>query len=661
MATLRIGAPHAVTPGLLTAALKMGGRTVRLALTSDGPGLVVVTGAPSPPKSPRMAEVWRTERGAWPPVRAASLPEKEAIAEVGRIALSAQSQAAEKAGASMNRGAWKGSIVQVSQSSIPDVPALAIQLERDFSTYARLVVRTTTATAGKGAPPGWSSEVSPRKNPPPAWFQVTGDRTGTAPTLAGACAQGLQSLQRAVIQPSCALRDMSPPSVRPVSSPAQKGRKEPLSYIYDAQGRRYQVKTIVEACAVDGSGPIVASHLPGGGKVRGYPQELQSRDLDAAGELDKIRTIARDLDPYRVLVAHGDPTLGPPVVWRADTGSGPKLYPLGGNGRTLAILSCPPDRYAAYAAEAARIYPKIWPKKPAPEGKRWIVVREVLREDGGPLDLPAAVVLAGASQASTAGVEGPIGRALSVARGIGVSSPADLGRWNFAKHLDRDTLPEARKQNRAWFQALLQKVEKSKRSALEDDAGALVDLAESVFVAGLPVEVQRSGFGSEAEERAFMGALPALWTLHQEVEAGEIPAQWDLWPQLAPAAAAAKKWRNKTPADAIKEVEDAADQVSMFSGRSIFDELKPLGVVLALALKKAAATRDPARAIENYLRLYRGCSGEDDTCDADTRGKGAKGEKPPAMAALGLAYDAPDPAQVLAGIIGTKLPKKSRA
>ena len=107
-----------------------------------------------------------------------------------------------------------------------------------------------------------------------------------------------------------------------------------------------------------------------------YLQDFQARDLSAIGESSKIRKIAQKLDPTRLLVASGDPTIGAPVVWtRYRQG---KSYVLGGNGRTIAFLLASDDRYKDYVNEASQRWFNVYDKTER-KGYRNLLVRDVYK------------------------------------------------------------------------------------------------------------------------------------------------------------------------------------------------------------------------------------------------------------------------------------------
>ena len=377
-------------------------------------------------------------------------------------------------------------------------------------------------------------------------------------------------------------------------------RVEPL---FDATGREYAVTYRVVATATTGSGPVVPSNDPKTMRPeKGYPVAFQARSLEGAAEVAKIEEIARNLQPTRLLVTNADPTIGPPVVW----GQGKKLYVLGGNGRTIALLKAPAERYNAYVDEGRERWPKDWPTRKAPKGKRYLLVREVRWPDGSALTEQEAVVLAGASQEATSAAESPIGKALSTVRGLGISSVSELPTFTWGGIVDGDNVADFQARNPTFVSSLISRLDRAQGKRVAGDSALLSDLVNAVMVGFLPPEVQRQGFASEKDERALLAAMPILATLHQGVQRGKIKAKWDLLPRLDAARQFAVMVRNKSVEQAITMVERADQQVQLGEGTkhavsTLFDDLDPLAIAFAILLKRAGKGLDPANTIRKDL------------------------------------------------------------
>lgn len=438
--------------------------------------------------------------------------------------------------------------------------------------------------------------------------------------------------------------------------------------IFDAAGREYSVTYRVVATATSGKGPVVPSNDPKTMRPeRGYPVAFQARSLEGASETAKIDEIARNLDPTRLLVEHGDPTLGPPVVWPDDR----KLYVLGGNGRTIALLKAPKARYDAYVEEGRKRWPSLWPTRSAGKGKRWMLVREVANADGSRMTEQQAVTLAGASQEATSAAESPIGRALSTVRGLGISSVAELPSFTWGGIVTSDTVADFQRENTTFIQALLDRLDRAQAKRVEGDPALLADLVNAVMVGFLPREVQRQGFASEKDERALLASMPILVTLQQGIDRGEIEPKWGLLPRLDAARQFAVMVRNRSVKQAITMVERAAQQVQLGEGTehevgTLFDDLDPLAVAFAILLKRAGKGLDPAVTIKRDLGDgYKRPAREPGEPDREPRYLQAaldEGDSRNQMgfgAAFGASAEV-SPADTLAGLQGVKLPEKTR-
>lgn len=371
---------------------------------------------------------------------------------------------------------------------------------------------------------------------------------------------------------------------------------EPEAPMYDSMGRRYLVRYQIAAVSTDGSGPIYASNIPGSFQHnKHFPIEFQARDLSTIQEMQKIRTIARNLDPDRLLRPHSDPTLGAPVIWTAPDGDG---FVLGGNGRTLAILMADPEKYAEYAHELRR----LWGSLPAPTlrpGQRAILVRDVFRADGKALSVQDAVQLAGASQESTAAAESPIGRALSVLRGMGLSDPRVLPPFVWSGPINSDTMATFEQENGPFWEAVLERVDPGKRAAYSGNYHA-AELARQIMVGYLPPEVQRGGFEDTRTEDALMAVLPLIVGLHTRVRSGEIKPRWDLLPVIGEAYAVYRilaKLR-ATRGQAVPLLAKEALQTTL--AETTLSSVSLLGYYLGWALYLASGRKNP----EDFVTVF---------------------------------------------------------
>ena len=393
---------------------------------------------------------------------------------------------------------------------------------------------------------------------------------------------------------------------------SEASRTGPRTWLFDAEGRRYstvyRVLPLVSTDRAAGTaGAVLASNLPQSFRPSpGYPAEFQARDLS------EHRRIAQ-LDPARLLVQHGDATLGAPVVWPGGQGQGqgpaaPVYYPLGGNSRTLALATADADAYQAYLSALRTDWPGLAPSGEPPPGTRWGLFRVAFQVSGEPLDLAGATRLAGASQAATAGAESVLGKATSVARGLGLGSLTDLPPITWTQSIHRENVKDFMRANGAFWRALAAKLDPARAQSVASRPDAAAELIRQVLSLALPAEVRQQGLGSRGEEEALLAALPALVTLHRKVTERLAKANWDLLPRLGMVAQGAREiTRQKLGLGTALEAWEASKrQGGLFAGRAatIFDELDPLGLLFALALKQAASRADPEKAMEGYLAPY---------------------------------------------------------
>lgn len=407
--------------------------------------------------------------------------------------------------------------------------------------------------------------------------------------------------------------------------------------LYDAEGRRYTVVYQVVEAALDGS-TLATSHQPSDLSqwTPGYPREFQTRDLGTPEETAKIRTIARGLDPERLIGRNLDATLGPPVAWEGADG---RLYVLGGNGRALAILTAADPVYAAYERAGRRAW-SCWPREPARPGYRWVLVRVV--ESATRAD---AAQLAAASQASTSAEEGRLGKALGLVRSLRL----DLSRLPPVRWLESITAANATefaRENAAFTESVLSGLDPAKRASYLTDADRLGPLLESVLLGFLPAELQRAGLLHDPKlEDALLGALPGMVTVRGAVESGEVYPAFDLLTALPRAIGVFEHLRAKRLSFRSFEAElDAELRTERIGDVERLSDTPDLSLALAAALYNAARRGGPAVVMSGFIAAY-----YEEAARYNPRQAGL------------WARSHPDPAQVLVGVVGTfRLPERAR-
>ena len=439
--------------------------------------------------------------------------------------------------------------------------------------------------------------------------------------------------------------------------------------LFDSEGKEYRATYSVVPTSAEGAGPVISSNLPDSfDETPGYPTVFQARSLKRFGETQKIRKIASALDPDRLLLPHSDATLGAPVVWEGD-GKSHKIgdrslrtekgtfYVLGGNGRTIALLMAPGDRYRSYVQRGRSLWPDIWPSGGSPDGARNILVRVVSQPDGKPLTFAQARTLAGRTQKSAAGEESPIGRALSLIRSLGIERVSELPPFIWKGIITQDNVEDFTELNKAFSRAVFDSMGAARAESYQQDAALMAELFNDLMVGYLPRRFQLQGFVSEKQERALLAALPIIVSIHQGVQQGDVQKKWDLFTLLDPASRFAQAVKNVSDGKAIDMVEAAAAQVQIGEGtsmgakfKSLFDELPLLAVLFGLVLKKGEKARDPAITVEKFLTPYA----------SDAFAPSESAAQSGLFAARGKPDVGKDPANVLATELGIRLPGAMR-
>lgn len=431
-------------------------------------------------------------------------------------------------------------------------------------------------------------------------------------------------------------------AARKLELPDDAGVCSPIAPLFDSEGRGYRVEYRVLRTAKDGTGPVITSNYPEHFRVnRDYPAAFQARDLSAPGESAKIKKISLALDPVRLIWPHSDPTLGPPVVWSDGTG---RYYVLGGNGRTIALMMAPDDLYRNYLD----VLRAAWPGLDVPRlvnGERAILVRVVGAKGGGPLSQVEAIRLAGASQESTAAQEGPLGKALSVVRSLGITDPGDLPSftWDRAVKPDPTVIREFQEANPRFWSDLMERVGVGRRDSYSDPHRA-AELIKSVCSGFLPEKVRRIGFNDQKTEEAVLGAMPMVVSLAGQIRAGYVDADWNLLPAMSDAVAVYEIVKKKrVPISRIPELlEQEANQMSLMGAETTLSQVSVLGFILGAALARAAATKDPETTIAEILEPY---------YEKATSAYAARG-------AISMFGPTADPVQTLADAARVRLPRQ---
>ena len=369
--------------------------------------------------------------------------------------------------------------------------------------------------------------------------------------------------------------------------------------VLDSEGRSYPVVYRVIAAPVDGS-VVVTSNNPQTFGFQSepplsYPAEFQTRDLDEPAEKAKILKIANNLEPVRMLSKNLDPTLGAPVVWP----HGGRFYVLGGNGRTIAFFRAPDKNYERYLALAQCKW-DCFPTEAAPEGSRWLLVREVVG-----LTKQQAIELAAASQKSTAASESPLAEAVGLIRSLNLSldkmPPFDFDRLITAENIDT-----FRERNEDFYNYIVSRLDKSRASNVQNRNSEAAKYMRAACIGFLPPAAQKpSLYDSPSMEDAIIGAAPIILTTHSMAAKDRLFPDYDLWEAMAAAVPIFARMQDKNLSmKAVKREVEAARAQTVIAGTKRDIDMPPMAWAVAMALHNAANTKKPETAVTDLLSPY---------------------------------------------------------
>lgn len=371
------------------------------------------------------------------------------------------------------------------------------------------------------------------------------------------------------------------------------------SKMVDATGRRWRVwYALVDVDTSQAHGPVFVSNVPFTfARVPAFPPAFQARDLATPAEVAKIRHMAADLDPLRMVAQNLDPTAGAPVLWR-DPDSG-QMFVLAGNGRTLALLMADAPQYRDYLSELVEMWPAAEGVAPLP-GYRVMLARLVERIDGAPLSAREATQLAGASQESLAGIQSRTGAAASTARALGVTMEG-MPPFTIREALTEDNVIDFTRQNRDLWTWILDRVDPAKRPGYGNPSRAL-ELLRDVFLAMLPPGVSADALGSADEYEALTAMLPFAVAIETQIAAGNLPRPWSILSALPDALRVAVMLRKtRTPISKLPEMIEAEGVQTTLGGTRTSLNASLLGIMLGAVLSNASGRADPTGVVEQYV------------------------------------------------------------
>ena len=366
----------------------------------------------------------------------------------------------------------------------------------------------------------------------------------------------------------------------------------PTAPMWDSHGREYRIRY-----ALDVGNAVVTSHSARDGTANpGYVQELQPRDRGGALLRMQVAELTEGFDARRYLSPAYGPDTGAPVVFVHEG----RPMVVAGNGRLMAFRRWVKKGRVTPWREAVLGRWKT-PTLGKPLAKSaWPVVRLLETVNGEPATLAHAVELAGASQSSPSGETTRVTEAISEARAMGLSSPLDLGPWEYTRPLTADNWPSFL--GTEWAKAFLKKLSRAKRATVADpDTGPRK--VEAVLLGTLPADAIPPDAAPPGAVDALLGALPSLWTLESERAQGLVAESWSLLGYLP----AAWTWVVRAGAGGARRAaalaEDEHHQSAMFDDPALTDHgVRPEGIALAVLLLKAGARQNPREAAAALLR-----------------------------------------------------------
>jgi len=442
----------------------------------------------------------------------------------------------------------------------------------------------------------------------------------------------------------------------------------PIAVLYDSEGRKYRVQY-----ALYDSMQLVTSNQAFSFKADPlYPKELQARARVSKSARRQIESISKKFDPFMVLAPSSSPAEGTPVVWAAESNESGRPIVLSGNGRTMATVRQYGKRkeFGAGSERRRKIgkrspVPFLWYARPgagAQEEQRAYTVAasrrftsaplaKIMPDIGGPIVVRVfsgpksqAMKLAAASQSSASADLTTLERATGRARAAGVSDPLALGSFNWVRQIDAYTFKGFVKANRGWWAAAVELAPEGKRGALsESEAGAqyVNDILLGALTAGAedwtPDKTVKT-------QDALVGALPAMWTIQQNIKNADTFPEWGLIERLPDARKWVKKYGTKRIAQIKTAVEAESRQVSLVDDSVSSEGVDPLAVALAVAIIRAGGRANPEAAAAGYIEAY-----IKESADYSPKQVGLFGEP-----------EKGDPAGTLATIVRFKFSKRTR-
>jgi len=414
----------------------------------------------------------------------------------------------------------------------------------------------------------------------------------------------------------------------------------PQGVVYTSEGEALPVRyAMVELDKVE------ASHNSRGTRSDSYRQELQARQRDSKVSRAQISDLAKELNPYMLMIPSSGLSDGAPVVAMVFTKAGkPQMQVISGNGRIAAIKSKRGNFWDQYdVALVERFQSRPLQSFLKRNKKKTVLVRILDLDDmGTPEEIPEAALRAAAGSQTTQSAELSIlESAISQARAANLKYPTFFGPFNFTDAITGSNVRNFIRSNREWFKIATQGISSARKSSIVGDPDASADFVNNLLLGSLPPEFVNTQLARRMTKpqfsEALIGSLPALVTIDSLISRGLASPEWNLSNQLMSAARWVQKAGSKAISAIARDVDIDTRQGDLIPQEDVdAKDTDRLGVAFAVALLRAARRQNPSAAISEYLTAYVNKI-------PDPNQQGIFGEAPTA-----------DPAQTLAQIVRFK-------
>tara|TARA_Y100001963_G_scaffold156243_2_gene249339 strand:- start:1125 stop:3908 length:2784 start_codon:yes stop_codon:yes gene_type:complete len=382
----------------------------------------------------------------------------------------------------------------------------------------------------------------------------------------------------------------------------------PQAVVYTSEGEMLPVRYVM--VELD---KVIASHNSRGTKSDSYRQELQARQRDSKVSRAQIADLAKDLDPYMLMIPSSGLADGAPVVAMVFTESGkPEIQVVSGNGRIAAIKSKRGKFWTDYDLALVERFQSRPLQSFIKRNKRKAVLVRILDLDdmGTAAELPEAALRAAAGSQTTQSAELSIlEAAISEARAAGSNLPTSFGPFNFTDAITGSNVRTFIRRNGEWFKNATARLSSARRASIVGDPDAASDFVNRLLLGSLPPEFTNTQLARRMTKpqfsEALIGSLPALVTIDSLISRGLAAPEWRLSDQLMSAARWVQKAGSKAISAIARDVDIDTRQGDLIPQEDVdAKDTDRLGVAFAVALLRAARRQNPSTAISEYLTAY---------------------------------------------------------